>query len=1526
MRLAKKREGNAKDGSNGEDGRAGESSGNVVILTNNFRNSEMLTLKLNGGYGEGGQNGEDGINGDIGHGITEADFRKLILSYDSLYRDEWDKFEKYNPGPDWKIQERYNACVYAKFQEWIYRVYTHHDGRELTYSFASNFGMFFNTYDIMFFVQGTRGTKGGLGGTNGTSGKGGYSGDLKANFLKTGISLKNRGTIERNENNDGLEGIPGNPGKPGKHGNDMAMVDRSSGSTSWHKREHQRFYGNNTETLMLKYEYCMAKGNALNGYRKYQEEMKDCFTSFVNTKVEVIAETECTEKKTSDQRTIKSLPVYKQTITSEKLLKEEYAEICGGDELNIGDISDFKAVETDRQLEEEEKEEQHEEISILHTLAEDNQEHENNLRRAVIKTTDVAMEIDQAAKDLYHLDIVKLIDIWEKAFTAPFDTKRMEPFWRRFKSKKDNDVIFSKNQGILANGMTRDRFNQFFKDVEKNFIAKKELSLLKMTANDAAIAEMSQDLHNEELADVEDAHLDHFWTEFEEETYKKGLLQPFFDQVKDNDISTPGLFRALYTVHKYLTREKEVFRSFEQASLNWANISDVQNFLDKFLTQEELKEKEEKEKKAAEKEKERNNREKAPTGINYNNMQQYVYQFDDNGQVEESKEAEEEDEVENKGEEVEKSSWHNPFSSKEESVAFRKVAERFKDENSKKLSFSLLHSLLKRHEDQMQRFCIDYGWTWKSVKKEPKPPGSSARSLVHMYYLTKQILDFNVRLFRYYIPYKYRITFPIDWYNSNTEVSMRSVYDLIMWTADCENLGLPRIDSDMMNWLQTKGLQCRSYRQMVADKLQMNIQVFCESGFCKMRLVENLNPYYSKVYRLVVKEGKLKNIIVNEPLRKFRAVMKSCKLNINIPRSDNTLELHRYFPEFREKICEWTDAAIVATDSEIIPRFFQRLFELRGNDMSIVELQFAFNTIIEANMYFDIPLEQLCSRILAKYGVINDIFLAFRVMGCLKGKIPFENLIKLLSEINEPQIKALFGSKLHEIQMTERILNSLVSMLAHADDRVAQLEKMHLQEWVDIANCQRWNSYGPLLEAYGNVGYYMVLLDTFGNEERQRFERIIKKLKNETEKVILLEKIISTLTFLISNKEVIFTDDYENSLFNFLKLISRLIKVVTDILKCSLRCEDVEELDSCVTMNNSALYLITNERLQYVLINNVIGTSAKEWDYVMPRSDRTLEEVIRLSVNPQDIDQAKCERKEEMNIVEGIISGKIEHDYALWLRKIDDALEKCYGKRLRDTQKIAILSAIRSEKNLLSQVNTGEGKTYLISCLAILRILINRADTVDIITSSSVLAQRDAEAMKMLYKEFEIEVGHNCDEDVEERKMAYKCQVVYGDIARFERDNLLQTFYKRNILGSRTRCNVIVDEVDVMLLDNGSNMLYLSHNVAGLELLDSLFVYLHKLVNTPSLNEAEQENFSSARLRQKVLADMCGLITKEDINGLLFDENDTTIAGKAWRMLVTQNVINSEGVLQDSWVSYGETGTLWSIISNDTFVRDSNFS
>ena len=158
---------------------------------------------------------------------------------------------------------------------------------------------------------------------------------------------------------------------------------------------------------------------------------------------------------------------------------------------------------------------------------------------------------------------------------------------------------------------------------------------------------------------------------------------------------------------------------------------------------------------------------------------------------------------------------------------------------------------------------------------------------------------------------------------------------------------------------------------------------------------------------------------------------------------------------------------------------------------------------------------------------------------------------------------------------------------------------------------------------------------------------------------------------------------------------------------------------------------------------------------------------------------------------------------------------------------------------LLQQISTGEGKTMILCMAAIYKALLG--EKVDIVTSSSVLATRDAAKQQPLYELFGVTVSHCCHEELTKRKLAYEDDVIYGDIGSFQRDILETVFYCHNIRTERGYDNVFVDEVDSMLVDKGQNMLYLPHALPDMNCLDQIFLEIWSLVNARDFLGLEQE-------------------------------------------------------------------------------------
>lgn len=244
---------------------------------------------------------------------------------------------------------------------------------------------------------------------------------------------------------------------------------------------------------------------------------------------------------------------------------------------------------------------------------------------------------------------------------------------------------------------------------------------------------------------------------------------------------------------------------------------------------------------------------------------------------------------------------------------------------------------------------------------------------------------------------------------------------------------------------------------------------------------------------------------------------------------------------------------------------------------------------------------------------------------------------------------------------------------------------------------------------------------------------------------------------------------------------------------------------------------------------------------------------------------------------------------------IDRAINLKRQYCLRDTQKVSIIAFLsklnKSEKGKLQQIATGEGKTLIIVAFSIIKVLSNKK--VDIITSSSVLAKRDSRINQDVFNLFNVTVSNNCSESINDRRGAYSSDVVYGEIGSFQRDILITEFYDNNIIGGRNRINIVVDEVDSMLLDRGENVLYLSHEIAGIDAIEFVFVYIWSFVNAKNMIGTDEDRRS---VRRCILDAIYGIISNEDILKCLPVGSNINVS-EIWEILTTKGIVDKEGRL-----------------------------
>ncbi len=164
----------------------------------------------------------------------------------------------------------------------------------------------------------------------------------------------------------------------------------------------------------------------------------------------------------------------------------------------------------------------------------------------------------------------------------------------------------------------------------------------------------------------------------------------------------------------------------------------------------------------------------------------------------------------------------------------------------------------------------------------------------------------------------------------------------------------------------------------------------------------------------------------------------------------------------------------------------------------------------------------------------------------------------------------------------------------------------------------------------------------------------------------------------------------------------------------------------------------------------------------------------------------------------------------------------------RATQLISLLLLLDAKNTRrLAEIATGEGKSTIVAMLAAIKAL--QGDKVDVVTSSPVLAFRDAQAKAKFFKLFDLTATSNWhpDDDPKMRpgfKACYAADIVYGDANNFQSDLLREEYKLENTRGKRPYKTVIVDEVDSMFIDESQKILSLGSHKPLMAELETIFI------------------------------------------------------------------------------------------------------
>lgn len=212
------------------------------------------------------------------------------------------------------------------------------------------------------------------------------------------------------------------------------------------------------------------------------------------------------------------------------------------------------------------------------------------------------------------------------------------------------------------------------------------------------------------------------------------------------------------------------------------------------------------------------------------------------------------------------------------------------------------------------------------------------------------------------------------------------------------------------------------------------------------------------------------------------------------------------------------------------------------------------------------------------------------------------------------------------------------------------------------------------------------------------------------------------------------------------------------------------------------------------------------------------------------------EMKNEINILK-----KEPANYEKIIASMIRVTELEFHFRIRNVQIISLLICLLSSNNrgLIEEIKTGEGKTIVISFLAVIYGL--NGKKVDILTSSSVLAQRDSLLLKKFYSYYGLTTDYcKFQNKINEGSNNFDCynsNICYGDSISFEGDILRSMFLEETGRGNRPFDCIIVDEIDNLCIDNLRNQTELLDNFPGYKFLDFFYLYIYHSLEDIVKNE-----------------------------------------------------------------------------------------
>lgn len=1494
---------NSKDGEDGIDGRSGESSGNLMIIADQMQNPKWLTVILNGGDGGNGQDGGDGANGKDGEGISMNELKKHFPSpvhfLGRLFHDFHAVYKKIceigEPHPNWS--KGINCYAELKLP----------DGQKIIHS-ASRY----ISRNCYLLYKGSEGQTGGLGGRNGLSGEGGYQGECIVTSKENTMFPVN---IESRKGYDGHNGKPGRTGEYGKNGWDVGYIDFQTwtGPSEFGADQKQRlrldYSTDSSNRVYCAYQYdilgssmCYTtiKASTL-PHRKLTEREK---VREINTRRQRQQQAVATRKTAMQRSAIEQL--YSQHFEKSEHLLNGILQMNAESKMNF-DIMRQKAKTASEEVEKL-KERSREKVSRYQVYDAD-----KKLKKKINETkkeTDITPE-QRKSQILSNIESSSFVDDnWVELLTEEFLEDELKNVKRTFNRYQTNRQIETPEIQRIQQKFGLAKFHNIMRDdylltdiheINQNHDFNNEKYL---KINEESNSNLERILEYQDINDENERIRDTFddLLKYRISTDDFNIIKRYYNDLASIKIDNDSLREFLENLN--IADDQELAETIEklcQLKFNPTEWKKLLNIINSFTLN------------AKESEKLKQLFPIYNKNVPNKNEELIKYLFDFYNQIRSVIIAngilanlielliDELKEFKNEHARIETCLmlYKNFHDKKKKSIEKLYQTVQFLSQRSQKASW------LKYHE---------YPNFFATHKDE------EAESLINMKLLQKL-----------YDIYLIKQNETIDWHTQIDD-------EILGICLNRMKLNKSKFDAPLL--------------ELIGWKLQLNIKIYMETDHKQYVCVREHYTFGKQVEHLLLQEDQtIKRLVPDEEfiqlnitrkniISKFQLERKNKEYfpfnDIEYPNDDIIIyELCKFFDEdVQDKLENYLrkiSTQFIGKNSILSSLLY--CFMCNGCHLDVKETFILINTILESFINYDQNPELFSYIIISysQYHLIDELIL-IRIENLLRKTLQNKATLRCqLKDINNSPVKLLLATKLQEseLNITEELFSAIFNSLLYITEDSILLEQLNLSEWSLALKNSYWQrgliqgSLNFSQDGLEQCSFYLVKLEnSYG---RKLVENLVNVL-NDTQFFSTETLLTFVHRFYAEDTELCsdVLDDFgilNSTLSNLFQETNtkhtgeELLQFCREEKNC--RKKDVSNVECLMTKlgllasenrNIEALIEIIKKTPQHNEIMKHLSKIEETLTKIEKHENRVLTYAIQIfnqqnaaedngDFRPPQLTYDTC-CNDEINfkrIVEIIrleINGmkNIENFYFYMLDIVNHGIRLKRGFSLRDTQKLVVLLTLMNDKNLLAQVATGEGKTLIIATLCIIKCLCG--EKLDIVTSCSVLAKRDAESEPPkgnidLYTLFGVRIGHICTEDIDQRIQVFNnSDVIYGDLSSFQRDYLLDRFYGKNILGTRIFENVIVDEVDSMLLDNGNNMLYLSHDIPNMDKLQSLYVFLWQRVNRP-INTMEDLKFmyDNSAIKQSVIADLYGMVMRDEV------EDDI------WEALIKSETINEDGRL-----------------------------